>query len=215
MPPLRNQPAALVPRDLIFLARARNGGLRVGHIVHDADQLRRRSLDVVDDPGLARLSWSPGHPSKSIALVASRARHGSPLSGRKKPGRRQCLRGHLLQPPWAWRSGRLAEGTCGRRRPARLPLAFCMLGDLVAAQSPGIPKANKVRQLAPRPDRPPVNTANVQASSQVKSVGEHHATAPAVNHEIAVRRFSNRAKNSWDAPYLRPLQGVAQGQESG
>ena len=54
MPPLRNQPAALVPRDLIFLARARNGGLRVGHIVHDADQLRRRSLDVVDDPGLAR-----------------------------------------------------------------------------------------------------------------------------------------------------------------
>jgi hypothetical protein len=183
--------------------------------VHDADQLRRRSLDVVDDPGLARLSWSPGHPSKSIALVASRARHGSPLSGRKKPGRRQCLRGHLLHPPWAWRSGRLAEGTCGRRRPARLPLAFCMLGDLVAAQSPGIPKANKVRQLAPRPDRPPVNTANVHASSQVKSVGEHHATAPAVNHEIAVRRFSNRAKNSWDAPYLRPLQGVAQGQESG
>jgi hypothetical protein len=38
--------------------------------VHDANQLRRRSLDVVDDPGLARLSWSPGHRSKSIALVA-------------------------------------------------------------------------------------------------------------------------------------------------
>jgi len=50
--PLRNQPAALVRWDLIFLDRARNGGLRVGRIVDDAHQLRGRALDVVDGPGM-------------------------------------------------------------------------------------------------------------------------------------------------------------------
>ena len=48
IPPLRNQPAALIGRHLIFLDRSSDGGLFVRRIVDDADQLRGRPLDVVD-----------------------------------------------------------------------------------------------------------------------------------------------------------------------
>src|SRR6516225_5808988 len=50
-PSMRDEPAALVRRHLIFLDRASNGCLLVRSIVDD--QLRGRTLDVVDGPGVA------------------------------------------------------------------------------------------------------------------------------------------------------------------
>ena len=57
------------------------------------------------------------------------------LAGRDKPpemngsqAERQLVEG-LLQPPLGLAIKPTAEGTCGTRRPTRLPLAFCMFGD--------------------------------------------------------------------------------------
>jgi hypothetical protein len=62
IPPLRDQPTALVRRHLIFVDRSSNSRLLVGCIINDADQLRGRAFDVIDGPGVALLfGWSLGH----------------------------------------------------------------------------------------------------------------------------------------------------------
>jgi|SRR6516225_6775974 len=59
---LRDQPTTLVRRYLIFLDRARNGYLLIGRIVDNADELRGRSLDVVNGPGVCLFAaWLLGH----------------------------------------------------------------------------------------------------------------------------------------------------------
>src|SRR6516162_7361890 len=54
IPPLRDQPAALVWWHIVFLDRTLNGGLFVRRI-DNADQFRGRALDVVDGPGVILL----------------------------------------------------------------------------------------------------------------------------------------------------------------
>jgi hypothetical protein len=56
---LRDQPATLVCRHLIFLDRALDGGLFVGRVVDDADKLRGRALDMVNGPGAGLLLGIP------------------------------------------------------------------------------------------------------------------------------------------------------------
>lgn len=55
IPPLRDQPAAFVRRDLVFLDRLLNCGVGIRVVVNDADKLRWRALEVVDRPGMGSL----------------------------------------------------------------------------------------------------------------------------------------------------------------
>jgi hypothetical protein len=50
-PPMRDQPAALIWRHLIFLDCASNGRLLVRSIDNDADELRGGALDVINGSG--------------------------------------------------------------------------------------------------------------------------------------------------------------------
>ena len=82
----------------------------------------------------------------------------------------KCLGATPVQPAVGLAIRPACRRNRGRRRPGP-PSAglFACFGDLAAAKSPGIPKAKRsASSLLDLID--PVNTANVQASSQVKSV---------------------------------------------
>jgi len=50
-PPLRDQPIALIRRNLEFLDCLLDRGLLIGLVIDDADELSRRPADMVDGPG--------------------------------------------------------------------------------------------------------------------------------------------------------------------
>jgi hypothetical protein len=60
IPPLSDQPVALVLRHLVFLDRLRDCALLVWSIINDTDQSSWRAPDVVDGPGVVALllDWS-------------------------------------------------------------------------------------------------------------------------------------------------------------
>jgi hypothetical protein len=58
VPPVRDQPAALVSRHVVFLDRLLDRGLLVRSIVDVADELGLRPADVVDGPGVGLLAVS-------------------------------------------------------------------------------------------------------------------------------------------------------------
>jgi hypothetical protein len=70
---MRDQPASLIGPHLIFLDRPLDGRLFVRRIDDDADELRRRVLEVVDGLGMpARRLW--------LLLFGWSFRHGDSLA---------------------------------------------------------------------------------------------------------------------------------------
>ena len=53
IPPLRDQPAALVGPHLELFDRLLDRPLGIRHVVHDADEFRGRAFEMVDGPGMS------------------------------------------------------------------------------------------------------------------------------------------------------------------
>jgi hypothetical protein len=88
IPPLSDQPALLVCRNLKLLNRLLDRRLLVGRI-HDPDQLGWRPLEVVDGPGEGFLfGRSLGHlPSLAQNGRPPHSQQGAALIGHGTPGR--------------------------------------------------------------------------------------------------------------------------------
>jgi hypothetical protein len=74
IPPLSDQPAALVLRHVVFLDRLLDRGLLIRGVIDDADELRRHPADVVDRPGgVTLLDRSLRHCGGTIGRAAEGA----------------------------------------------------------------------------------------------------------------------------------------------